>query len=149
MSYHSLYIHIVIVVRFRAPVISAECESHLLPYINSVITSKNVNTLAINAALNHIHMLVEMPTDLSVADLVRDIKRSSSLMMKNTLRVPKFFGWAREYAALSVSRAMIDRVKNYINNQKEHHRVKSFDDEFLLISGTEQTPDYYAKMFDR
>ena len=147
MSYIGIYLHIVFVTRHRTNCIIPEKEHILFKYIWEVLKSKKVELIRMNAALNHIHMLVKMPPDITIADLVRDIKRSSSIMIKTSLGLPGFDGWAREYAAISVSPNALDAVINYIINQKEHHKVVPMLDEYrsMLCSDKSQrlSPDWF------
>ena len=78
-------------------------------------------------------MLASLPATLAVADLVRDVKRSTSLMMKHTPGFEQFTGWAREYSCDTVSFHQVDTVKNYIIRQKEHHKTVDLADELKLI----------------
>ena len=76
-------------------------------------------------------MLVSLPTTVCVADFVRDIKRSTSLMIKSEHLFAGFEGWAREYFVKTVSEETFDTVFNYIKRQKEHHRNVTFEDEYV------------------
>ena len=149
MSYTSIYLHIVLVTRHRINCIIPAKEKILFVYIWEVLKSKNVTLIRMNAALNHLHMLVKMPSDLAPANLVRDVKRSSSLMMKRSLDLPGFVGWSREYAALSVSQEGVDAVKNYITNQKEHHKVTQLIDEYRSMLSDERRERFDAAWFDQ
>lgn len=149
MSYTSIYLHIVIVTRHRVNCIIPAKERILFEYIWEVLKSKNVTLIRMNAALNHIHMLVNMPADIAPADVVRDVKRSSSLMIKRSLNLPGFLGWSREYAALSVSPDAVDSVSRYITNQKEHHKVTELLDEYRSMLTGDRLLRFEATWFDQ
>ena len=76
------------------------------------------------------HMLVELSPSLSLSDLVRDIKQGSSKWAKQQVYFPMFSGWGKEYGAFSCSVRDKERIINYINNQREHHKVCTFEQEY-------------------
>ncbi len=148
MSYIELYAHLVFVTKRRVCAISEDKEKPLFIYIMKVIESHGCKLLRINAALNHVHLLVKYPATLRICDLVQEVKRSSSVMMKNSLRLPGFEGWSHEYAAVSVSPGGLDAVRNYIINQKEHHKVHDFLDEYRSMLSGEKLEQFSESWFD-
>ena len=129
MSHVRLFYHIVFVTRHRADVIPERHEKLLFKYIYSVCIDKGVKLIRINGTQCHIHMLVGMPATMCVADFMREIKRSTSLMLKRTPGFDKFMGWAREYSCDTVSFHHVDIIKGYIINQKRHHLSTNLIDE--------------------
>jgi REP element-mobilizing transposase RayT len=83
----------------------------------------------VNGIGNHIHILVEIHPNISVAALVQQLKRDSSVWMTQSHLFPNWFGWCEGYFACAVSPKAQDAVIEYIKSQKQHHRVKQFDDE--------------------
>ena len=149
MSYTQLYLHVVIVVKRRIMAIPPNVERHIYSYIVSILKERGVYVVQINGIPNHIHMLLRIPSTVCVADLVRDVKRATSLMIKNTLRLTSFEGWSAEYAAFTVSKGVVERVINYIRNQKEHHLKLSFEDEFMKMLEPEEQANYNVGNFDK
>lgn len=133
MSYVIQLTHIVINTKERRMTLAQENKNELFKYIWGIITNKNCRSYRINGICNHIHMLVGIHQSISLMELVREIKRSSSVWIKQTDNSPNFEGWSKEYAAFSVSWDAKDSVINYIKNQEEHHRATSFDDEYKSI----------------
>ena len=133
MSYVIQLTHIVINTKERKMVLSHEDKNDLFRYIWGIIKNKNCRLYRINGIGNHIHMLVGVHESISLMELVREIKRSSSIWIKQSGNSPNFEGWSKEYAAFSVSWDAKDSVINYIKNQEEHHHVTSFDDEYKSI----------------
>ncbi len=87
--------------------------------------------LAINGTKNHIHFLIGMRPACCLSDLVREVKKSSNSFIKEK-RFTKFkFEWQEGYGAFSYSHSALDNVIAYVNNQKEHHRKKSFREEYV------------------
>ena len=133
MSHLRLFYHIVTVTKCRKDAIVEQHERQLFRYVLAVCNSHNVKLIRINATPCHIHMLVSIPSTLTVADFVRDVKRSTSLMMKKTPGFESFAGWAREYSCDTVSFHQVEVVKNYIIRQKEHHRTIDLAGEMKVL----------------
>ena len=130
-TYSQIYIQIVFAVKGRESLISASWEDELYKYITGIITNKGQKLLAINGMPDHIHILIGMKPSCCLADLVREIKKSSNEFVKEK-RLTKFkFQWQEGYGAFSYSHSALDNVIAYINNQKEHHRKKSFREEYV------------------
>jgi REP element-mobilizing transposase RayT len=96
---------------------------------------------------DHVHILVQLPATIAVADFVRDLKTATNVYLKeNRDSFPKFDGWSRSYCALTYSQNEKDTIINYIKNQKEHHKRVSFRDELLGMlreSGVEVDMKYF------
>ncbi|WP_346863050.1 IS200/IS605 family transposase [uncultured Draconibacterium sp.] len=102
----------------------------LYRYIWGVLKNKNCTLYQLNGTQNHLHILTHVHPTVSVSDLVKDIKVSSSVWIKKQKIFPNFVSWQEGYGAFTYH---IDQKKilvNYIRNQHEHHRVKSFNEEF-------------------
>ena len=118
--------------------ISDGASDQMYRYINSIVKSKNCRLLRINGIGNHIHMLVELSPTVALSDLVRDIKQGSSKWAKQNSNFSAFCGWGKEYGAFSCSVRDKDNIINYIINQREHHKVKTFEDEYkAMISNSD------------
>jgi REP element-mobilizing transposase RayT len=81
----------------------------------------------------HVHTLVDLPTTLSIDECLKLLKGSSSHYINDNRLVNNKFRWARGYGAFSVSESQLKKVVDYINNQEEHHRTKSFTEEYELF----------------
>ena len=133
MSAVSSMFHVVINTYRRQMTIPDETSEHLYRYIWSIIKSRNSRLYRINGTGNHIHMLIELPPTLALSDLVRDIKQGSSKWAKQQSYFPQFSGWGKEYGAFSCSQRDKASVVNYIINQREHHKSRTFEDEYRGI----------------
>ena len=89
--------------------------------------------LAINSMPDHIHLLIGYEPTESLSDLIREIKRSSTDWVKTNRLCRMKFGWQSGYGAFSHSRSQISQVARYIENQKEHHRMRSFREEYVKM----------------
>ena len=130
-SFHQLYYHIVIVVYKREKVFTIKNEEKLFDYMKELAANKNSLIETINAAENHIHILLRLHPSIALADMVRELKVWSNRFIKEHKLFPKFKKWQTGYGAFSVSKSRRSIVSNYIKKQKEHHKVKSFETEFI------------------
>lgn len=130
MSYVIQLTHIIINTKEQKMTLSQENKNALFKYIWGIINNKKCRLYRINGTGNHIHMLIGIHQTISLMELVRDVKRSSSMWIRQSNNSPYFEGWSKEYAAFSVSWEAKDNVINYIKNQESHHRSITFHDEY-------------------
>ena len=145
MSYTCLNYHIVFTTRQRKPLIDDSVNQRLFSYIAGIVGNMKSRLYIANGISDHIHLLVSLSTDVSVADCVRTIKTNSSRWMHQTFDEHKDFAWQEGYSAFSVSYSAIDGVVNYIKGQQEHHKKVSFNEElkvFLDKHKIEYNPEY-------
>jgi putative transposase len=133
-SYTNLIYHIVFATKNRQPLITDDVKSRLYDYIGGTIRRTGGIALAINGMEDHVHVLAKLRPDKSVSDVLRDLKANSSGWMHDVFPELEDFSWQNGYGAFTVSASQIDKVKEYIANQEEHHRkIVSFRDEFIKL----------------
>ena len=130
-SLASIPIHFVWGTKNRRPIIKPEIENELFRYMVSIYRSCESPCLAINGMPDHVHMLSVLSRKVTVANLIEEVKKSSSKWIKTKGAEYRDFYWQNGYAAFGVSENAIEVVKKYIANQKVHHRKKSFKQEYL------------------
>ena len=130
MSAVSSLFHIVINTLSREMTIPDDASEQLYRYISTIVKSRSSRLVRINGIGNHVHLLVELSPTMALCDLVRDIKQGSSKWASRQPCFPHFRGWGKEYGAFSCSIRDKEKIINYINNQREHHRAKTFEDEY-------------------
>lgn len=129
-TFSQIYIQVVFAVQNRDALIKSEWEVRLHKYISGIVKNKNQKMLAINGMPDHIHFLIGMKPSCCLSDLVREVKKSSNDYIMES-RFTRFkFNWQEGYGAFSYSHSQLDNVIAYINNQKEHHRKKTFQEEY-------------------
>ena len=130
-SYVSNLVHYIFSTKERFPFIDQELESRLWPYMGGIARANGMKALAIGGTSDHVHTLVSLPATLNVAKAIQLIKGGSSKWIHDQL--PKYgkFAWQDGYGAFSVSASQMKNVISYIDGQKEHHRKKTFEEEFL------------------
>jgi len=130
--YTQLYVHYVWATWDRLPLITDRIERQIYASIFAKSRSLKCEPIAIGGLLDHVHLLVRLHTTISVAELVKGVKGSSSHLVTHELRPGMFFKWQGAYGAFTVSKESLDRVINYINNQKKHHAEDDLWSEFEL-----------------
>jgi len=129
-TYSQIYIQIVFAVKHRDALIHETWEERLYKYITGIVQTKEQKLLAINGMPDHIHILIGMKPSCCLSDLVREIKKSSNEFITENKFCKLAFNWQEGYGAFSYSHSQLDDVITYINNQKEHHKKKTFKEEY-------------------
>ena len=142
MSYVIQLSHIIINTKERKMLLNQEHKTDLFRYIWGIINNYKCRLYRINGIGNHIHMLVGVHQTVSLMELIREIKRSSSIWIKEDGNSPHFQGWSREYAAFSISWEIKDKVIEYIKNQEAHHTHISFDEEYKAMLEEHNIQEY-------
>ncbi|HVZ38136.1 MAG TPA: IS200/IS605 family transposase [Candidatus Kapabacteria bacterium] len=144
-TFTQLYIHLVFAVQGRQSLIQNSFKSELCKYITGIVQrpDRGHKLIAINGPANHIHILIGLNPDQTIADLVRDIKISSSKLINSRGWTRGRFRWQEGYGAFSNSRSQLQAVARYIERQEELHKRFTFHEEYLGLL------DRYAVLYDR
>ena len=132
-TYTQLYIQFVFAVQNRKSLIHPEWESELHKYITGIIQNKSHKMIAINGMPDHLHMFIGFQPVDHMSELIKVVKGESSKWIKERGLIKRGFKWQEGYGAFSYSRSHIDRVYHYIQNQKEHHKKKTFRQEYIEL----------------
>ena len=130
-TYSKIYIQVVFAVKGRGSLIQHSWEEELYKYISGIVNNKEQKMLAINGMPDHIHFLIGMKPSCCLSDLVREIKKSSNEFINERKFTKLKFQWQDGYGAFSYSHSNLDKVIGYIEKQKEHHKKKTFKDEYI------------------
>ncbi len=130
-TYTQIYIQIVFAVKGRQSLISARWKDELYKYITGIITNEGQKLIAVNGMPDHIHIFIGLKPNKALSDLVRDIKANSSKFINQQQWLAGKFEWQEGFGAFSYSRSQLGNVVRYIDNQEEHHRKKTFKEEYL------------------
>jgi REP element-mobilizing transposase RayT len=128
-----MYIQIVFAVKRRQNLIQKNWKDELHKYICGIVNGKGQKVYAIGGVEDHIHILVSIKPNISISDLVRDIKANSSKWINENEFVRGKFQWQDGFGAFSYAQSQLDNVIAYINNQEQHHQKKTFKDEYLTL----------------
>ncbi|MCB9232216.1 MAG: IS200/IS605 family transposase [Bacteroidia bacterium] len=130
-SYTQLYIHLVFAVKGRTSLVLESWRQNLEKYLTVVTQSRGHKLLAVYCMPDHTHLLIGLNPNDSISGFVRDLKANSSKWVKEQGFSRFRFEWQTGYGAFSYSLSQRDQVINYIRNQPEHHRRRSFREEYL------------------
>jgi REP element-mobilizing transposase RayT len=120
--------HIIFSTAERRKLIEKEFQPKLWAYMAGICRNHEMFVRTIGGVEDHVHLLVELPPTLAVAEAVRTIKSNSSKWVNE---LDRNFAWQKGYGAFSVSASNIAMVERYISNQERHHRKMTFEDEFI------------------
>lgn len=129
-TFTQIYIQIVFAVHGRGNLIDKSWQNDLNKYISGIITKKGQKSIIVNGMPDHVHAFMGLKPSMAISDLVRDIKNNSSNFINKKGFVEGQFSWQEGYGAFSYAHSQIDAVYQYILNQEEHHRRKTFKEEY-------------------
>ena len=132
-TYSQIYIHIVFAVKGRQNLIPKIHREELHKYITGIVQNRGQKMLAIFSMPDHTHLLTGLIPSISISELVRDIKAGSSKFINDNKWIKGKFNWQEGFGAFSYSRSQIDTVINYILHQEEHHRKRTFKEEYIEL----------------
>ena len=130
-TYSQVYLQFVFVVKGRQSLISPKHNDELQKYITGIVQNRKQKMLAINNMPDHMHILVGFATTMSMADFMEEVKSISSKFINQKCWIKGKFEWQRGYGVFSYSRSKIDNVIKYITNQQDHHKKRTFKEEYL------------------
>ena len=130
-TFHQIYIQIVFAVKGRENLISNNWKTELHKYIAGIVKGKGQKSIIVNGMADHIHAFVGLKPVMSISDLARDIKNNSSNFINDQKLVKGKFEWQEGYGAFSYSHSHIGKVYDYVLNQEQHHKKKTFKQEYL------------------
>jgi len=132
-TYTQIYLQFVFAVKNRYSLIKPRWKDELYKYITGIIQNNKHKLIAINGMPNHVHVFVGYKPHQLIPDLLQDIKGNSSKWINDKGFVRVKFSWQAGYGAFSYSHSQIDDVVKYIINQEEHHKKKTFREEYLQL----------------
>jgi len=130
-TYSQIYIQYVFAVKGRQNLLRKAWQKEVFKYISGIIKAKGQKSIIVNGVTDHVHVFVGLKPSMNISDLVRDIKNNSSKFINEQGWIRGKFSWQEGYGAFSYAHSQIDNVYQYILNQEEHHRKKTFKEEYL------------------
>jgi REP element-mobilizing transposase RayT len=131
-TYCSSLFHCVFSTKERRPTIVPEVQDRLWAYLGGIAREHNMKALAVGGMEDHVHVLLSLPSSLAIAKAMREIKSGSSRWMHEPGELPSF-AWQEGYAAFSIGVTQLESTLGYIARQKEHHKRRDFQAEFLAF----------------
>ncbi len=132
-TYTQILYQIVYSTKDRKPVLKEEKQAMLFKYLWGILKNKKCHVYRINGVEDHIHIVTHLHPTVALSSLIKDMKIASSKWIKEKNLFPDFSGWQDGYGAFTYSIKDKDRLIEYVKNQKEHHKTKSFKEEYIEL----------------
>jgi putative transposase len=129
-AYTQVHLHLIFAVQNRRSLINEEWKTRLYEYITGIVQENTHKMLIINGMPDHLHLAIGMRPIQSISDLLQDIKGSSSAWINKNKLIKGKFEWQEGYGAFSYNKSLLPKLIDYIKNQEEHHKKKSFIQEY-------------------
>jgi REP element-mobilizing transposase RayT len=117
----------------RRPMITRALQDRLWPYLGGIARENNMKAIEIGGMPDHVHILLSLPSTISIAKAMQLIKGGSSKWVHDTFSEHRLFNWQVKYGAFSVSQSSVEKIAQYIQNQEKHHRKMTFKEEFVAL----------------
>ena len=130
-TFTQLYIQFVFAVKYRECLIKKEWKDELYKYITGIVQNNKSKMLAINGMSDHIHIFISYKPTIAIPDLIKDIKLASGSWINDNKLLSHRFNWQEGYGAFSYRLRDIDEICRYIQAQDEHHRKRTFKQEYI------------------
>ena len=130
-TYTQLHIQLVFAVKSREALLKDKIRDRVFNYMGGILSDLNHKPLIINGTDNHVHILLGLNPAKSLSETVHCVKRNTSQFINREKLCPKRFSWQEGYGAFSYSKSQVEKVCRYIENQENHHKKKTFRDEYV------------------
>ncbi|MCC6410488.1 MAG: IS200/IS605 family transposase [Saprospiraceae bacterium] len=132
-TYSQMYAQIIFCPKGRQNLILPVFEERLYQYITGIVRSSGPKLIAINGMKDHIHIFLGFKPHFKISDLVRDVKTASAKLINENRWLPGKFAWQEGYGCFTYAHSQLDVVAKYVMNQKEHHKTKTFREEYVQL----------------
>ena len=147
-TFSQIYIQCVFAVKGRKNLLKEECQSDVYKYMSGIIKNKGQKSIIINGMEDHVHLFIGLKPSIALSDLIRDVKNNTSNYINENKWLPQKFSWQEGFGAFSYSQSHIQNVYQYILNQKEHHKKKTFKEEYIDLLEKFEIPFEERFLFD-
>jgi putative transposase len=130
-TYTQIYVQLVFAVKNRETALRKEIRPQVFKHMSGILTNQKHKSIIINGPSNHVHILFGLNPSISVSDTVHGVKRCSTLFINRERLCAGRFSWQEGYGAFSYSRSQNSDIYNYIENQEETHKIKTFQKEYV------------------
>ena len=132
-TYTQILYQIVFSTKYREHTLIDENRNELFKYISGILKNKKCHLYQIGGVADHLHIVTHLHPSISLSNLIKDIKLASTEHIKMQHLFPAFNGWQDGYGAFTYSVKEKERLVHYVQNQEEHHRKKTFKDEYIEL----------------
>jgi len=130
-TFSKIYIQVVFAVKRRENLLQKPWRDEVFKYMAGIIKEKNQKPIIINGVTDHVHLFIGLKPVMSLSDLIRDVKNNTTNFINDKKFLNTKFSWQEGFGAFSYSHSQLDTVYQYILNQEEHHKKKTFKAEYL------------------
>jgi putative transposase len=130
-TFTKLVYHCIFSTKGRARLITPDIRKRLYAYIGGILREHGSTSLRAGGTEDHVHLLIELSATMQIAEAMRLVKANSSKWIRETFPIHAGFAWQTGYAAFSVSMSAVDDVARYLDGQEQHHRSRTFEQEFI------------------
>ena len=130
-TYRQLYVQVIFAVQGRKHLIPKAHKAEVQRYMTGVIQARKHKMIEINCMPDHSHLFIGLHPDQSLSDLIEETKTAATKFIKQQDWMPYKFSWQRGFGAFSYAHSQISAVANYVKNQEEHHRKRTFREEYF------------------
>jgi REP element-mobilizing transposase RayT len=130
-SYTSSLFHVVFSTKGRQKCLDMALRERLFPYLGGVAKQHRMIAMAIGGIEDHVHLLLQLPADMALAKAVQVLKSVSSKWIHETFPSQRGFAWQEGYGGFSIAASGVETTVAYIQHQEEHHRTRTFEEEFI------------------
>ena len=130
-TYHQLYIQVIFAVKYRKAVLNKEWRNEVFAITAKFINDTGCQSLIVNGVEDHVHCFISLKPSISISELMKSVKAKSSKFINDNGFLSHRFEWQEGYGAFSYSQSQIQNVYRYIENQEEHHKKRTFKEEYL------------------
>ena len=127
----SLMVNLIFSTKNREPLITPEIEPELFAYVGGILKNHESRLLDAGGTADHVHLLISQSKNIALSSLMKDVKKDSSSWIKTKGRMFRNFHWQDGYGGFSIAESNVPELKKYIASQKEHHRIRSFQEELI------------------
>jgi REP element-mobilizing transposase RayT len=132
-TYSSIYFHYIFATKNLQKIIKDDLRKRLWAFMGGIARKNDMDALSIGGVEDHVHLLLSLPTRISISKAIQLIKGGSSHWIHTAFPQYQDFRWQEGYGVFSVSRSRIDNLQKYIKTQREHHRMRSFREEYVAF----------------
>ena len=132
-TYSQIYLQVVFSVKDRNSLIHDDFREKIEKYIAGIINHRGQKLLSIFCMPDHTHLLISIQPNVAISDIIRDVKAGATKYINENNWIKGRFAWQEGFGAFSYSQSQIDKVAKYIVNQKVHHSIKSFKEEYIEL----------------
>lgn len=132
-TFSQIYIQAVFAVKGRENLLQKTWRDEVFKYMAGIIKAKNQKPIIVNGVADHVHLFIGLKPVMALSDLIREIKNNTTNFINEKKFVRGKFSWQEGYGAFSYSHSQLDKVYKYILNQEEHHKKKTFKEEYTEL----------------